>query len=132
MQDSIKDDEADVQSGEPWQARFQFPLYKLFLVMAAYAVSFAVFGSHEKWQIVIASWVGTAVGGWILAARTSTELLRSLIALVGALVGGYISEPISSDGASPDLIIWPIVGALLGSLLFAGTGRIAIKRKDKL
>jgi hypothetical protein len=134
MNDSIKDGESNVQSREtePWQTRFQFPLYKLFLVMGAYAMSFALYGSNEASQIIVASWVGTAWGAWILAVRTRSDLLRSLIAAIGASVGGFMAVPaIVGHVNDPWLVIFAAVVPTLGAFVFAGTSRIVIKREEQ-
>lgn len=126
---SIKDDETTVQprAGEARPARWQFVAYKLFLVIAAYAVSFAAFGSLKHWGIFIALWVGTAIFAWILAVRTGTDFIRSLLATAGALIGGSTCMPIAGNGSETearDTLARLILGAVVGAFLFAGVGRI--------
>ena len=139
MYESIRHGETNVYSHEPWQTLFQIPLYKLFLVMAAYAVSFAMFGSNEIWRVVVATWFGTAVGAWILAVRSRADLVRSAIAAGGCLVGivsaveltpveVYIAQFTLTVGHD----IMPIVfGAVGGAFLFAWTSRIVVKRENQ-
>jgi hypothetical protein len=135
---SIEDEEAGVQPRDSadWRTRFQFPLYKLFLVTAAYAMSFAAFGSIKGWGIFIATWIGTSVSVWVLAVRTRVEVLRSMIATIGALFGYYVLKPVTftfdAFGPDPDTLVWSIFDAVLGSLLFAVVGRfVGISRGSR-
>jgi hypothetical protein len=133
MNDSIKDDEANVQSRdtEPWQSQFQFPLYKLFLVMAVYAISFAAYGSSETWQIGIAVWVGTAWSGWILAVRTRKDLLNTAIVVAGSVVGIIFAEMLTPPHTGfINGLATLIVSVVGGAALFAGSARITVKRED--
>jgi hypothetical protein len=123
--------------------RFQFPLYKLFLVTAAYAMAFAAFGSAPVVGVLVATWVGTAVAVWILAVKTRMDLLRSAVAALGSAFGIFYAWELNAlpllgaGGASLaerlfKAILPSALAAIFGAILFAATGRIIRKWRDEL
>jgi hypothetical protein len=134
---SIKENEAKVQShgGDagpaPSATPFQFPLYKLFLVMAAYAVSFSAFGRGEDGSIIVATWFGTAVAAWVLAVKSKLDLLRTVIVSAGAFLGILVADLLAGPVLSPRALNFHlglcVCGAVSGAFLFAWTSRITRK-----
>ncbi len=49
--------------------RFQYPLYKVFLIMAVYALAFGAFSFMGATRIVVGAMIGTAGSGVILAIQ---------------------------------------------------------------
>ena len=69
--------------------RLQFPLYKCFLVLAAYAAALGVLSQLGRPGIILALVVGTAASALILAIQTKNDLLSMFLAGAGGLIGGF-------------------------------------------
>ena len=106
---------------------FQFPLYKLFLVVAVYAAALGAFSHLGSVGIMFAALVGTAGSLLVIAIRDWRGFVSSAIVAVGSLVGGLFAEffvaaarvsPYTIKDGALDCVVMA-VGAILGGLLFS-------------
>lgn len=68
--------------------RSQFPLYKLFLIVAAYAAALGAFVHLGVVGFVIAVLVGTAAG-WLIVLFRKQQTVPVVVVAVCALVGAF-------------------------------------------
>ena len=108
--------------------RFQFPLYKMFLITAAYAVAFSAFSRLGAVGAIIATFVGTLLSLVILAVRSKKDILAGGIAAIGSSVGIFFASLLAPVGLRlrpygpvDGLQDWAILsaGAILGAILFS-------------
>jgi len=64
----------------------QFPLYKLFLMMAAYSAALGPLAYMGTYGVVLAAVIGTSASAFILVFRAK-DLVPVIIASLGTLVG---------------------------------------------
>jgi putative flippase GtrA len=106
--------------------RFQFPLYKMFLVVAGYALAFGACSGLGTIGIAISVVVGTAVAGIILLIRNKEQMLSLLIFTGGSVIGAFLTCAFVPMYRTyyhlvdylPHLCIIA-VGAVVGGLLFS-------------
>lgn len=107
--------------------RFQFPLYKLFLIVVVYATALGGFSHLGSVGIMFAAVVGTAGSLMVIAIRDWKGILSSAIVAVGSLIGAFfanlffvpklMSRYTIADCARDCVVV--AVGAILGGLLFS-------------
>jgi hypothetical protein len=107
--------------------RFQFPLYKLFLIIAVYAAAFAAWSHLGTIGFVLAVAVGTPCSLLVIAIRDRKIALSAAIVAVGALVGAFFADVLfvppvlNGYSAASGFHDWAVmsVGAALGGLVFS-------------
>ncbi len=110
--------------------RFQFPLYKLFIITAVYAMAFGALSHLGIGGIIAAVIIGTAGSLIVLAVHGKKEILSGVIVAVGSLIGVFFAGfllPMTihrytiGDFARDSSIL--AVGAILGGLLFSWSSK---------
>jgi hypothetical protein len=107
--------------------RFQFPLYKLFFVLAVYAVAFGAFSYLGNVGIIIATLIGTTGGLMVIVIRDRKAILSAVIVAGGSLIGAFFATSLFvpaivnrytiADCARACVVV--TIGAILGGLLFS-------------
>lgn len=105
--------------------RFQYPLYKLFLVAAVYAVAFKANMRFETEGIVVAAVTGTAGSLLVLAIRSGDDIGLVIHTSAGCLLGivfGLFFVPAVDHGMESECsskVIMPSIGAAVGGIAFS-------------
>lgn len=75
-----------------WESplRVPIPLYKMFLLAAAYLAAFATFLNLGGVGLLLGLLVGTASGGVILVIHNKKDLISAVIVAFGSLLGAFI------------------------------------------
>jgi hypothetical protein len=106
-------------------ARFQVPLYKLFLIIAVYAAAFGALSYLGSIGFIIAAIVGTTSGLLVILIRDRNSVLSGTIVAAGSLTGAVLADVL----IVPPIVIgytvadgfrdWVImsVGTVLGGLI---------------
>lgn len=71
--------------------RLQFPFYKLFLIVAAFAVAFRINAETGWLGVIIAIVTGTAASGVIIGTRNFDDVVKLVYVTFGAGVGWFFS-----------------------------------------
>lgn len=107
--------------------RFQFPLYKLFIVVAIYALALGAFLRSGSMGIIMAVVLGTSASLTILAIQEKKQIKSAVIVAAGSLAGAMYSGlffpamPLHAyefnDYLGACLVM--AIGATLGGLIFS-------------
>jgi hypothetical protein len=110
--------------------RFQFPLYKLFIITAVYAMAFGAHSHLGIGGIIAAAVIGTAGSLIVLAIHDKKGIVSGVIVAVGSLIGVFFAGLLLpatmnrytiGDYARDCSIL--AVGAIFGGLLFSWSSK---------
>jgi hypothetical protein len=107
----------------------QFPLHKLFLMMAAYAVALGAFARLGLPGIVVAALVGTAASALIVVFRKK-DIVSVVEVAVGALYGAFLGLSFLSPWMFHHRLTGDIAGVAIGAILGGLVGSW-VNRMDK-
>jgi hypothetical protein len=108
--------------------RFQFPLYKLFLILAVWAAALGALVRFGIMGIAIAALLGAECSLLIIAIRDRKALVSAFIVATGSMIGvifasGLLPAPISSSRHDATDYIGELVivsvGAVIGGVFFS-------------
>jgi hypothetical protein len=110
--------------------RFQFPVYKMFLIVAAYAVAFRMSVGMGIFGAVLALWVGTAGSLLIVAIRSKKDVLVAIRGGLGGMIGwcfGLMLTPMYMRFTVQNQITVTVIQSacvLVGVLLLSGASKL--------
>jgi hypothetical protein len=111
--------------------RLQYPLHKLFLILAAYAAALGVTSYLGDTGIAIGLGIATAAGALILAVRGRKDVLAVVVAASGSVIGALLAYVVLCPPAllrytTTDAVregVTMEIGAIAGGVLFSWGAR---------